>query len=145
MEPVMNIMEKIDKSGLRGDRPSFRPGDTLKVHCRIKEGEKERIQIFEGVCIKRRRAGVSSSFTVRKISFGVGVERVFPLHSPQVEKIEVVTSGSVRRSKLYYLRELSGKAARIKEGQREYLLEDGGIATDEDAAEAPQSEEKAGE
>ncbi|OGQ96234.1 MAG: 50S ribosomal protein L19 [Deltaproteobacteria bacterium RIFOXYA12_FULL_61_11] len=100
---------------LKQDVPEFRPGDTLKVHVRIKEGEKERIQVFKGVCIRRRNGGVRSTFTVRKISYGVGVERVFPLHSPSVAGIELVARGRVRRAKLYYLRERTGKAARIKE------------------------------
>src|SRR5699024_6143327 len=97
------------------DLPSFRPGDTLRVHVRIIEGTRERIQVFEGVVIKRRGGGISETFTVRKISSGVGVERTFPLHTPKIEKIEVKRRGKVRRAKLYYLRELRGKAARIKE------------------------------
>ena len=95
--------------------PEFRPGDTLRVHVRIKEGDKERIQVFEGVVLQRRRAGASSSFIVRKISYGVGVERIFPLHSPTIAKIEVKARGRVRRARLTYLRDLSGKAARIRE------------------------------
>jgi large subunit ribosomal protein L19 len=114
----MNIMEKICKENLKGDIPNFRPGDTLKVHCKISEGDKDRIQIFEGVCIRRKRGGIHSSFTVRKISYGVGVERIFPMHSPQIDKIEVVSMGKVRRSRLYYLRELTGKAARIQRKER---------------------------
>ena len=113
----MNIINKINEEQLRGRVPEFRPGDTLRVHCKIKEGDKERIQIFEGVCIKRHRGSVNATFTVRKVSYGVGVERVFPLHSPLIEKIEVASAGKVRRSRLYYLRKLSGKAARI-EGRR---------------------------
>ncbi|HCZ7103388.1 50S ribosomal protein L19, partial [Staphylococcus aureus] len=100
---------------LRTDLPSFRPGDTLRVHVRIIEGTRERIQVFEGVVIKRRGGGVSETFTVRKISSGVGVERTFPLHTPKIEKIEVKRRGKVRRAKLYYLRSLRGKAARIQE------------------------------
>ncbi|MBS3509807.1 50S ribosomal protein L19, partial [Staphylococcus aureus] len=103
------------KSQLRTDLPSFRPGDTLRVHVRIIEGTRERIQVFEGVVIKRRGGGVSETFTVRKISSGVGVERTFPLHTPKIEKIEVKRRGKVRRAKLYYLRSLRGKAARIQE------------------------------
>ncbi|MDI1795091.1 50S ribosomal protein L19, partial [Staphylococcus aureus] len=99
----------------RTDLPSFRPGDTLRVHVRIIEGTRERIQVFEGVVIKRRGGGVSETFTVRKISSGVGVERTFPLHTPKIEKIEVKRRGKVRRAKLYYLRSLRGKAARIQE------------------------------
>jgi large subunit ribosomal protein L19 len=97
--------------------PDFRPGDTLRVNVRVREGEKERIQAFEGVCIGRKHGGVSETFTVRKISSGVGVERIFPLHSPMVESIKIVRRGKVRRAKLYYLRNLRGKAARIKERQ----------------------------
>ncbi|HAR4324132.1 TPA: 50S ribosomal protein L19 [Staphylococcus aureus] len=109
------LIEAVTKSQLRTDLPSFRPGDTLRVHVRIIEGARERIQVFEGVVIKRRGGGVSETFTVRKISSGVGVERTFPLHTPKIEKIEVKRRGKVRRAKLYYLRSLRGKAARIQE------------------------------
>ncbi|MBB2507675.1 50S ribosomal protein L19 [Staphylococcus cohnii subsp. cohnii] len=109
------LIEAVIQSQLRTDLPSFRPGDTLRVHVRIIEGTRERIQVFEGVVIKRRGGGISETFTVRKISSGVGVERTFPLHTPKIEKIEVKRRGKVRRAKLYYLRELRGKAARIKE------------------------------
>lgn len=109
------LIEAVTKSQLRTDVPSFRPGDTLKVHVRIIEGNRERIQVFEGVVIKRRGGGVSETFTVRKISSGVGVERTFPVHTPKIEKIEVKRRGKVRRAKLYYLRSLRGKAARIPE------------------------------
>ncbi|AQM42025.1 MULTISPECIES: 50S ribosomal protein L19 [Staphylococcus] len=109
------LIEAVTQSQLRTDLPSFRPGDTLRVHVRIIEGTRERIQVFEGVVIKRRGGGISETFTVRKISSGVGVERTFPLHTPKIEKIEVKRRGKVRRAKLYYLRELRGKAARIKE------------------------------
>lgn len=125
----MNLMEKIRTENLRKGIPAFRPGDTLRVYCKISEGEKERIQVFEGVCIRRHRGGTESSFTVRKISYGIGVERVFPLHSPQIDRIEVANSGRVRRSRLYYLRDLTGKAARIQSRQREDG--DEGIASDE--------------
>jgi large subunit ribosomal protein L19 len=111
----MGIVQEITQEQLRSDLPSFRPGDTLKVHVKVIEGTRERIQIFEGVVIKRRGGGISETFIVRKISYGVGVERTFPLHSPKLEKIEVTRRGKVRRAKLYYLRELRGKAARIKE------------------------------
>lgn len=111
----MQLIEQMAKRQLKSDNPPFRAGDTVRVHCRIKEGEKERIQLFEGVVIKRKGTAGSATFTVRKVSFTVGVERVFPLHSPRIEKIEVVKRGDVRRSKLYYLRELTGRAARIKE------------------------------
>ncbi|HDP2740926.1 TPA: 50S ribosomal protein L19 [Staphylococcus aureus] len=109
------LIEAVTKSQLRTDLPSYRPGDTLRVHVRIIEGTRERIQVFEGVVIKRRGGGVSETFTVRKISSGVGVERTFPLHTPKIEKIEVKRRGKVRRAKLYYLRSLRGKAARIQE------------------------------
>lgn len=109
------LIEAVTKSQLRTDLPSFRPCDTLRVHVRIIEGTRERIQVFEGVVIKRRGGGVSETFTVRKISSGVGVERTFPLHTPKIEKIEVKRRGKVRRAKLYYLRSLRGKAARIQE------------------------------
>ena len=116
----MNIVEEIEREEaarvLEGKTiPTFDPGDTLKVHVRIKEGERERIQVFEGVCLGKNGGGINESFTVRKISFGEGVERVFPLHSPIVDKIEVVRRGKVRRAKLYYLRERAGKSARITE------------------------------
>ena len=111
----MNVIEKIEKEQMRLDVPRFRAGDTVKVHVKIKEGEKERIQVFQGVVISKRNGTGSASFTVRKISNGVGVERVFPLHSPVIDKIEVVSLGRVRRSKIYYLRKLRGKAARIRE------------------------------
>lgn len=111
----MNVIDQIEKEQMRTDLPSFRSGDTVKVHVRVKEAEKERIQIFEGVVIKKRKGGSRASFTVRKISYGVSVERIFPLHSPIIEKIEMVQRGRVRRARLYYLRGLKGKAARIKE------------------------------
>ena len=112
------LIEAVTQSQLRTDLPSFRPGDTLKVHVRIIEGTRERIQVFEGVVIKRRGGGISETFTVRKISSGVGVERTFPLHTPKIEKIEVPRHGRVRRAKLYYLRERHGKSARIAEARR---------------------------
>ena len=111
----MNVMEMIEKEQMRGDIPDFKTGDTIKVFVRIVEGQKQRIQAFEGVVIRRRRGDVRSNFTVRKISYGVGVERTFPLHSPVIDSIEVVTRGRVRRSRLYYLRGLRGKKARIRE------------------------------
>lgn len=115
----MNLLiNEITKSQLRDDIPEFRAGDSVRVHAKIVEGERERIQIFEGVVIKRRGTGVSATYTVRKISSGVGVERTFPVNTPRVEKIEVIRYGSVRRAKLYYLRALRGKAARIKEKRR---------------------------
>jgi large subunit ribosomal protein L19 len=105
----------LEQAQARTDIPDFRPGDTLKVHVRVKEGNRSRIQIFQGVVIRRQGGSVRETFTVRKISYGVGVERTFPVHSPSIDKIEVVTHGRVRRAKLYYLRDLRGKAARIKE------------------------------
>lgn len=110
-----NVIEKLEKEQLRMDIPDFKSGDTIKVHVKIREGEKERIQVFQGVVIKKTKGLSSARFTVRKITGGVGVERIFPLYSPAIDKIEVVTRGRVRRSKLYYLRNLRGKAARIKE------------------------------
>ncbi|MGI6770738.1 MAG: 50S ribosomal protein L19 [Bacilli bacterium] len=109
------LLEAVTKPYLRTDIPSFRPGDNVKVHVRIKEGERERIQVFEGLVIARRGGGISETYTVRKISSGLGVERTFPVHSPMVAKIEVVRRGKVRRAKLHYIRFLSAKAARIKE------------------------------
>jgi large subunit ribosomal protein L19 len=111
----MNTLDALDADSLRNDIPEFRPGDTVKVHVRVVEGNRSRIQVFQGVVIRRQGGGVRETFTVRKVSFGVGVERTFPVHTPVVEKIEVVTRGDVRRAKLYYLRELRGKAAKIKE------------------------------
>lgn len=115
----MNALEKVEQSQLKKDLPQFQSGDTVRVHVIIKEGDKERIQVFEGTVIGRRRAANHSTFTVRKISFGQGVERIFPLHSPTISKIEVVRSGRVRRAKLYYLRKLRGKAARLREVRTE--------------------------
>jgi large subunit ribosomal protein L19 len=111
----MQKLDVLDAQSLRSDIPSFRPGDTLKVHVRVVEGTRSRIQVFQGVVIRRQGSGVRETFTVRKISFGVGVERTFPVHVPVIDKIEVVTRGDVRRAKLYYLRELRGKKAKIKE------------------------------
>ena len=105
----------LEQAQARTDVPGFRPGDTLKVHVRVKEGSRSRIQVFQGVVIRRQGGGIRETFTVRKISYGVGVERTFPVHSPSIDHIEVVTHGRVRRAKLYYLRDLRGKAARIKE------------------------------
>jgi large subunit ribosomal protein L19 len=116
----MNTLDALDADSLRDDIPEFRPGDTVKVHVRVVEGNRSRIQVFQGVVIRRQGGGIRETFTVRKVSFGVGVERTFPVHTPVVEKIEVVTRGDVRRAKLYYLRELRGKAAKIKE-KRENL------------------------
>ncbi len=111
----MNPTDIIDRDSLRTDVPPFDPGDTLKVHVRVVEGNRERVQVFQGAVIRRQGSGVRETFTVRKVSFGVGVERTFPVHSPILSMIEVVTRGDVRRAKLYYLRDLTGKAAKIKE------------------------------
>ena len=111
----MNTLDELDATSLRSDIPHFRPGDTLKVHVRVIEGSRSRVQIFQGVVIRRQGAGLRETFTVRKVSFGVGVERTFPVHSPNIAQIEVAVRGDVRRAKLYYLRELRGKAAKIKE------------------------------
>jgi large subunit ribosomal protein L19 len=111
----MEKIQQIEKEQMRLDHPDFGPGDNVKVHVKIREGEKERIQVFQGVVISKRKGNTNATFTVRKVSYGVGVERIFPLHSPALDKIEVVTRGRVRRAKIYYLRKLRGKAARIKE------------------------------
>ena len=111
----MNRVAQIEKAYMRDDVPQFSAGDTVKVHVRIKEGEKERIQVFQGVVISKKNGTTNATFTVRKVSYGIGVERIFPLHSPIIDKIEVVTRGRVRRAKIYYLRKLRGKAARIRE------------------------------
>ncbi|MEZ0163899.1 50S ribosomal protein L19 [Kineococcus sp. LSe6-4] len=111
----MNVLDSIDAAQLRSDVPEFRAGDTLKVHVKVIEGTRSRVQVFQGVVIRRTGGGIREAFTVRKVSFGVGVERTFPLHTPVIEKIEVVTRGDVKRAKLYYLRDLRGKAAKIKE------------------------------
>jgi large subunit ribosomal protein L19 len=115
----MTVLEKVEQAQMKKDLPQFRAGDSVRVHVKIREGDKERIQIFEGTVIALRRAQNHSTFTVRKISFGHGVERIFPLHSPVIDKIEVVRAGRVRRAKLYYLRKLKGKAARIREERQE--------------------------
>ena len=111
----MNATDLVDRAALRTDLPDFGPGDNLKVHVRVVEGNRERVQVFQGVVTRRKGSGVRETFTVRKVSFGVGVERTFPVHSPILGSIDVVTRGDVRRAKLYYLRELRGKAAKIKE------------------------------
>ncbi len=111
----MNTLDALDSQSLRSDIPEFRPGDTLNVHVRVTEGTRERVQVFKGVVIRRQGGGVRETFTVRKVSFGVGVERTFPVHTPTISLIEVATRGDVRRAKLYYLRDLRGKAAKIKE------------------------------
>jgi large subunit ribosomal protein L19 len=130
----MNKTDLVEQSYLRSDIPEFRPGDTVKVHVRVVEGNRERVQVFQGVVIRRQNGGLRETFTVRKISFGVGVERTFPVHSPSIAKLEVVSRGKVRRAKLYYLRELRGKKARIKERR----LDDAKLAALEAAALAAQ-------
>ncbi len=112
--PNTSILQELESSQIRTDLPSFRCGDTLRVHYKVVEGEKTRIQVFQGIVIKRHRAGARSTFTVRKVSFGMGVERIFPLHSPRIDKIEISAQGVVRRSRLFYLRKLTGKAARVR-------------------------------
>ena len=124
----MNPIEAIEREQLRDDIPEFKPGDSVRVHVRVIEGEKERVQVFAGVVIARKQGAIRSSFTVRKVSYGVGVERTFPLHSPRIERIEVTTRGRVRRAKLYYLRGLSGKAARISSEKTQRVVE--GAAAD---------------
>ena len=114
----MDLLRAVENSQIRTDLPRFRPGDTVRIHVKIKEGDKYRIQIFEGVVIAQKNNGVSSTFTVRKVSFGYGIERIFPLHSPIIEKLEVMKSGKVRRARLYYLRGRRGKAARLREAGR---------------------------
>ncbi len=116
---MTNVIDTIAADSRRDDLPAFRAGDTLKVHVRVVEGNRSRVQVFQGVCIRVQGSGIGRTFTVRKVSFGVGVERTFPVHSPVIDKIEVVTRGDVRRAKLYYLRNLRGKAAKIKE-KRDY-------------------------
>ena len=111
----MDTMQLLDREHIRTDIPQIKPGDTINVHFIIREGDKERIQIFQGVVIRKRKGKINSTFTVRKISYGIGVERIFPLHSPMIDRIEMVSRGRVRRSRLYYLRKLRGKAARIRE------------------------------
>ncbi|PYV26364.1 MAG: 50S ribosomal protein L19 [Acidobacteria bacterium] len=117
---MATALEKIEQQQMKKDLPDFHPGDTVKVHVKIKEGDKERIQVFEGTIIRQRRAASHSTFTVRKVSFGQGVERIFPIHSPMIDKIEVVRTARVRRAKLYYLRGLRGKAARVREAKTEH-------------------------
>jgi large subunit ribosomal protein L19 len=128
----MNTTDLIEQSYLRSDIPDFRPGDTVKVHVRVVEGNRERVQVFQGVVIRRQGGSIRETFTVRKISFGVGVERTFPVHSPSIAKLEIVSRGAVRRAKLYYLRDLRGKKARIKERR----IDDAKLAAMEEAAAA---------
>jgi large subunit ribosomal protein L19 len=111
----MDLLDIVRREGLKENVPDFRPGDTVRVQVRVREGDKERLQAFEGICIARRGGGIEETFTLRKVSSGVGVERIFPLHSPSLAQIELIRQGRVRRAKLYYLRSLSGKAARIRE------------------------------
>jgi large subunit ribosomal protein L19 len=134
----MNKTDLVEKPRLREDIPVFRPGDTVKVHVRVAEAGRERIQVFQGVVIRRQGGGLRETFTVRKISFGIGVERTFPLHSPTVSKIEILTQGRVRRAKLYYLRELRGKKARIRE-LREPVAPRGAVAELDQGAEPEQA------
>src|SRR5512147_3019912 len=135
----MHTLDSIDAASLRSDVPDFRPGDTVKVHVRVVEGNRERVQVFQGVVIRRSGGGARETFTVRKISFGVGVERTFPLHSPSISKLELVQRGRVRRAKLYYLRDLRGKKARIKERR----IDDAKLAAMEAAAAEASAEAEA--
>jgi len=139
--PPMNKTDLVEQSSLRRDLPIFRPGDTVKVHVRVVEAGRERIQVFQGVVIRRQGGGIRETFTVRKISFGVGVERTFPVHSPSISKLEVLQRGRVRRAKLYYLRDLRGKKARI----RERRVDDAKLAAMEAAAAAAAEEAEAEE
>lgn len=111
----MNVIEALENEQMRVDIPDFKPGDTIRVHARIKEGEKERVQVFQGFVLRKHKGKTGGTFTVRKVSYGIGVERIFPLHSPTIDKIEIVTRGRVRRGRIYYMRKLRGKAARIRE------------------------------
>jgi large subunit ribosomal protein L19 len=133
----MQPTEILDRDSLRDDVPEFRPGDTVKVHVRVVEGNRERVQVFQGAVIRRQGDGIRETFTVRKVSFGVGVERTFPVHSPTIAKLEVVTFGDVRRAKLYYLRDRTGKAAKIKEKRQPVR---GAVAAPAKAAAAPVEE-----
>jgi large subunit ribosomal protein L19 len=135
----MHPTETIDRDSLRDDIPEFRPGDTVKVHVRVVEGNRERVQVFQGAVMRRQGGGVQETFTVRKVSFGVGVERTFPVHSPTIAKIEVTTLGDVRRAKLYYLRDRHGKAAKIKE--RRIPRDKAAVAVVEDDLETEELEE----
>ena len=125
----MNVLDAVDAASLRSDIPTFRAGDELKVHVRVIEGSKSRIQVFQGIVIRRQGDGVRETFTVRKVSYGVGVERTFPVHTPVIEKIEVVRQGDVRRAKLYYLRDLRGKAAKIREKRGAQAAAQAGVGT----------------
>jgi large subunit ribosomal protein L19 len=142
----MKTMDLVEQGSLRRDLPPFRPGDTVRVHVKVKEGDKERIQMYEGVVIRRRRGGASATFTVRKISYGVGVERIFPVESPIVEKVEIKSRGHVRRARLYYLRDLRGKAARLRSKIRDLsalVAPEGGTAATTDEPPAPPEPEAA--
>ena len=132
----MNVLDPVDVASMRKDIPAFRPGDELKVHVRVIEGNKSRVQVFQGIVIARQGSGVRETFTVRKISYGVGVERIFPVHAPVIEKIEVVRRGEVRRAKLYFLRDLRGKAAKIRErrGAEELVPTTGAAVTEAEVA-----------
>lgn len=144
----MNLLQQIEQeqiTKLTGERgvPEFRPGDTLKVHMKVVEGNRERVQVYEGLCIARKNAAINSNFTVRKISYGEGVERIFPLYSPRIERIEVIRRGEVRRAKLYYLRGRTGKSARIRERQMDQMIEDSAPETAAPAkAASPKKEAK---
>ena len=136
----MNVLDAVDAASLRSDLPSFRPGDEIKIHVRVIEGNKSRIQVFQGIVIRRQGSGVRETFTIRKLSYGVGVERTFPLHTPVIENYEIVRRGDVRRAKLYYLRDLRGKASKIKErrgANNEFIQEEVVVAKPAAKVEAP--------
>jgi large subunit ribosomal protein L19 len=137
----MNPVDIVERETRRRDLPPFRPGDTVRVHVKVREGEKERTQVFEGVVIRRRRGGASATFTVRKVSYGIGVERIFPVESPAVQKVEIKSRGHVRRSRLYYLRDLRGKKARLRSKLRDLS----GLISEEEAAGAQGKLEQAAE
>ncbi len=137
----MKTMDLVEQGTLRRDLPPFRSGDTVRVHVKVREGDKERIQVYEGVVIRRRRGGASATFTVRKISYGVGVERIFPVESPTVEKVEIKSRGHVRRARLYYLRDLRGKAARLRSKIRDLSSLVAPDATDPGTAAAATADE----
>jgi large subunit ribosomal protein L19 len=140
---MSNVIDSLEQAALRNDIPEFGPGDSVKIYVKIREGDKERLQAFEGVVIARKNGGLRETFVVRKVSYGVGVERTFPLHSPRIDRIEVVSRGHVRRAKLYFLRELRGKAARIRPSKSAALQ--GGTKAKAAPAPAPAPEQAAGE
>lgn len=137
----MSLLKEVEKKVIKKNLPDFQPGDTVRVWVKIQEGDKERLQAFEGICIRKRGGGAGASFTVRKISYGIGVERIFPLHSPTIDKIEVVRHGKVRRAKLYYLRDLKGKAAKVKAKRKHLEIQVPGQAEQEEQQQQEQIQE----